>query len=136
MAVCAPVDCCCQPWQISQGETAPLSMDFGPWLQSTGWPAINEIVEAELLDINVASPFPPAVDTEIKLISGITPDPANSWPGFAVIRGGNIVEFIVETADDVAVGRTYRLNVKVKARDCEGRAIVAKDCVFIYVQSC
>jgi len=136
MAVCAPVDCCCQPWNISAGETAPLVLDFGPWLASTGWPAINEILEAELLDMNAAPPFPPALDTEIKLVSGVTPDPATSWPGFATIRGGNLVEFLVEAADDVAVGRTYRLNVRVKARDCEGRAITAKDCVFIIVASC
>jgi hypothetical protein len=136
MAVCAPVDCCCQPWQISQGETAPLMIDFGPWLQSTGWPAINEIVEAEMLDMNVAAPFPPADEAELGLISGMTPDPPNSWPGFAVIRNGSLVEFIVQAGDDVAVGRTYRLNVRVKARDCEGRAITARDCCFIYVTSC
>lgn len=73
---------------------------------------------------------------EIALVSGVEPPPANSWPGFAVIRSGSLVEFLLATGPTVPVGKVFRLDVKVKSRDCEGRAITTKDCVQVVIGSC
>jgi len=91
--------------------------------------SLNAIESAELLDLNVNPPVP-ADPAEMALVSGMDVDPAVSNPGFTNIVG-TATENIVQAGADVPVGRAYRLNIAVAARDCNGRKIVAQDCVFI-----
>jgi hypothetical protein len=57
-------------------------------------------------------------------------------PGYGLIVNKVITEFLVQAADNVVVGRTYRLNVRVPARDCDGRKIIARERVQIILASC
>jgi hypothetical protein len=137
MTICAPVDCCCQPWSIARGDVSALRIDWGPWVASQpGFVGINEIVECYLLDINVPPPHPYADPYEIALVSGYDVPPAYGPPGFANIISPTITEVLVEASDGVPIGRTYRLNMKVRAHDCNGRKVTTTDCVFIYITQC
>lgn len=127
---CAPINPCpCHPWTIAPGDTQPLFIDWGGWLASVPGYSLNAIESAALTDLNVNPPAPADPD-EMALVSGMDIDPPASQPGFTNIVG-TATENIVKAGADVPVGRAYRLDIAVAARDCNGRKIVAHDCVFI-----
>jgi hypothetical protein len=132
MTICAPIQPCpCHPWSIAPGDTQPLYVDWSGWLASVPGYALNAVESAELLDLNVNPPVPADPD-EIALVSGLDVDPVPSTPGFTNIVG-TATENIVKAGADVPVGKAYRMNISVCARDCFGRKIVTSDCVFINV---
>ena len=140
MACCPTAVPCCQGWAIPYGERYPLRIDWSPWIESApGFTSINEIVSVALVDLNSGmTPYPPADPVELALVSGYDgAPPAVHNPGFARIINGTIVEVLVEAGDDTRlVGHNYRLDMKVKANDCDGRRIVASDCVVITIIQC
>jgi hypothetical protein len=130
MPVCQPVNPCpCHPWAIAPGDTQPLFVDWSAWLASTpGW-SLHSVVHARLLDLSTSPPVP-ADPAEMALVSGLEPPPPQGAPGRTSIVG-TATENIVRAGADVAVGRAYRLNLSVAARDCNGRKITASDSVYI-----
>lgn len=137
MAICAPVNPCpCQNWSIAPGEQLPLTIDWSGWLASVPGFSLHSIKTVELVDLNTNPPVPidsDNPDAPIRLVSGMDVDPPNSQPGFALIVAGVATQFIIEASPDVAIGRAYRLNLRVNARDCNGRKIAPWDCVFITI---
>ena len=139
MSCCPTAVPCCQGWALPYGERQPLRIDWSPWIESApGFSGINEIVTCELTDLNTGMiPPPPADPVEIALVSGYEVPPAVHNPGFARIINGTIVEVLVEAGFDTRlVMRNYRLDMRVKANDCDGRRIVASDCVVITIIQC
>jgi hypothetical protein len=90
---------------------------------------LNAVVGAELLDLNVNPPAP-ADPEEMALVSGLEPPPPQTSPGWTSIVG-TATENLVKAGADVPVGKAYRLNLSVAARDCNGRKIKTSDCIFI-----
>lgn len=130
MTICQPINPCpCHPWSLAPGDQQPLFVDWSGWLASVPGYALNSVLAAELLDLNVSPPAPANPD-EMALVSGMDVDPVPSTPGFTNIVG-TATENLIKAGTDVAVGRAYRLNLAVAARDCNGRKITAQDCVFI-----
>jgi hypothetical protein len=108
---------------------------FSGWLLSTGWPHINDVLSASLLNLQ-ANPPAPADPAEIALVAGGAPT-TPALPGYAVIgQNGQVVQFLVQTGDAVATGRVFRLDIKVTSRDCGGRVISTRDCTQISISSC
>jgi hypothetical protein len=130
MTICQPISPCpCHPWSLAPGDTQPLFVDWSGWLASVPGYTRNAVVGAELLDLNVNPPAP-ANPEEMALVSGLDVDPVPSTPGFTNIVG-TTTENLVKASADVPVGRAYRLNLSVAARDCSGRKIKTSDCIFI-----
>jgi hypothetical protein len=129
MSLCPPVNPCpCHPWSIAPGDQQPLLIDWAGWLASVPGYTLNSVVGAELLDLNVNPPAP-ADPNEIALVSGLDVDPTPGTPGFTHIVG-TATENLILAGADVPVGRAYRLNLSVAARDCFGRKI-RTSCIFI-----
>jgi hypothetical protein len=130
VSICQPINPCpCHPWAITPGDTQPLFVEWGGWLATVPGYTLNAIESAELIYLNVNPPAPPD-PAEIALVSGLDVNPSQGNPGFTSIVG-TATENIIRVGADVPVGRAYRLNLSVAARDCFGRKIVTCDCVFI-----
>jgi hypothetical protein len=129
MTICQPNPCPCHPWSIRPGDQQPLLVDWAGWLASVPGYSLNSVVDAELLDLKVNPPAPADPD-ELALVSGLDVDPPSGNPGFTKIVG-TATENLIRAGTDVPVGRAYRLNLAVAARDCMGRKIRTSDCIFI-----
>lgn len=135
MTVCAPVQCCCDEWTTAPGLTLPLFIDWSIWLASLPGFKLTEVAAAELSKI--ANPVVPAPPEELDLVSGKTPPPSPAPPGFTeLLSNGTVTLNIVQAGAAVPVGNLYRLDLTVNARDCDGRVIVLKYCVTIYIVAC
>jgi hypothetical protein len=112
-----------------------LQIDWAQTLAQQPGFFLSSVLSAELLDVNVSPPVA-ADPAEISLVSGmdVDPDPPPQ-PGFTNISG-TVSQNMIECDEDTAIGRSYRFNIVVIARDCQGRKIKVKDCVFISVQEC
>jgi hypothetical protein len=130
MSLCHPIQPCpCHPWSITPGDQQPLYVDWAGWLATVPGYALNAVEAAELMDLSVSPPVPADPD-EIALVSGMDVEPTPSAPGFTNIVG-TATENLVRAGADVPVGKAYRLNLSVAARDCTGRKIKTSDCIFI-----
>lgn len=124
-------------WDARPGETVPLQIDWTGFGASVPGYALSTIEAATLTDMLQSPPDgAPALDTEIKLVSGFATDPAPpSTPGFTAIIDGRATENLIWTAPDLPVGRTYRFDLTVGWTNCNGRKIVVHDCVSICIVS-
>jgi hypothetical protein len=135
VAICQPVACCCEEWTIAPGLTLPLYIDWSTWLAQLPGYKLTTVAAATLSKIGAV--VEPAPSSEIELVSGRDPPPANAHPGFTeILSDGTVTLNIVDAAETVPVGNLYRLDLAVYARDCDGRTIALKFCVSIYITSC
>jgi hypothetical protein len=137
---CAPVQCCCKgPWSIGPGETLPMLLDWSRWLASVPGYNLNAVASAALLDMNVNPPAP-ANPAEIAVVSGQgdDPDPPDNSDVAELVSlmPPTVTQALFSVGADTAIGRMYRFNIAVTARDCDGRKITMQDCVMVVVQQC
>jgi hypothetical protein len=136
MALCPPPinPCPCHPWAIGPGETLPLIIDWSAWLASVPGFSLHGVASVVITDLNV-SPTVPAdaddIDT-VPPLAGWTP-PATDATAAARIINGMASESLIKVGADVPMGRVFRYDIQVTARDCDGRLIAVSDCVFIRV---
>lgn len=140
MNFCAPVQCCCKgPWSIGPGETQPLVLEWSRWLGSVPGYNLNAVTAAALMDMTVNPPVP-ANAAEIKIVSGMGDDPVPPDNANAAALAGlippNFTQTLIEVGPDTAIGKQYRFNIAVTARDCDGRKITMQDCVMVVIAQC
>lgn len=140
MSYCAPIQCCCKgPWSIGPGETLPMVLDWSRWLASVPGYNLNAVTSAALMDMTVNPPVAANPD-EIKIVSGMGTDPDPPDNGDAADLVGLIpptaTQALFEVAPATAIGKQYRFNIAVTARDCDGRKITMQDCVMVVVAQC
>ena len=137
--ICQPVSpCCCDPWQIGQGNTLPLYIDWSTFLASAaGFLGVQAVKTITLKDYNVNPPVD-ADPADIALVSGFATDPdPPPTPGYTQILQGNTVTMnMVKAGVDVAIGNLYRLDIAIISRDCAGRELVLNYCVAINIVQC
>jgi hypothetical protein len=140
MSYCAPIQCCCKgPWNIGPGETLPMVLDWSRWLASVPGYNINEVKSAALMDMTVNPPVP-ADAAVIKIVSGMGDDPDppdnNDAADLVGLIPPTATQALFEVAPDAAIGKQFRFNIAVTARDCDGRKITMQDCVMVVVAQC
>jgi hypothetical protein len=140
MNYCAPIQCCCKgPWSIGPGERLPLVMDWSRWLASVPGYNLSSVASAALMDMTVNPPVP-ANATEIKVVSGMGDDPEPPDNGNAAALVGLIppvgTQTLFEVDSNTPIGKQYRFNIAVTARDCDGRKITMQDCVMVVIAQC
>lgn len=132
---CTPDPACnCHPWSIGSGETWPLRIDWTAWLASIPGYQMFGVPSITIENLNVSpatSADPEEIDTVPSYLGEqVPPDVATRFVG--PMR--NISETLIAVGADVQVGRLYRLNINVSAKDCDNRVVNIKDCVFIRIE--
>ena len=137
-----PVQCCCKgSWNIGPGERLPLIVAWSPLINSVPGYTLSDVSSASLMDMN-AQPIVPADPEIIKVTSGKAgvdeteldnedvSDQITISPTFVTTQA------IIEVSPKASVGKMYRLNICVMARDCEGHDIRMCDCYVISIAQC
>jgi hypothetical protein len=116
-----------------------MLLDWSRWLASVPGYNLNAVASAALLDMNVNPPAP-ASPTEIAVVSGQGDDPEppdnSDVAGLVSLMPPTVTQALFSVDADTAIGRMYRFNIAVTARDCDGRKITMQDCVMVVVQQC
>jgi|GEM_PF-2123424 len=147
---CPPVpQCCCVgPWTIKPGETQPLVLQWQRWIDSVPGYIVNKVTSADLYDMTVNPPGP--ADPELIWLETDAEDensdsnggnddidnPNVDVAGAINIQPPYVTHTRVSVALEAPIGKQFRLNLAVTARDCDGRKITMRDCVVIVVSEC
>jgi hypothetical protein len=116
-----------------------MVLDWSRWLASVPGYNLNAVTSAALLDMNVNPPAPANPD-EIAVVSGQGDDPEppdnSDTADLIALQPPTVTQALFAVAPETPVGRMYRFNIAVTARDCDGRKITMQDCVMVVVQQC
>jgi hypothetical protein len=116
-----------------------MVLDWSRFLASVPGYNLNAVMSAALLDMNVNPPVP-ANPAEIAIVSGQgdDPDPPDNSDAAELVSlmPPQFTQAMFQVGADTPIGRMYRFNIAVTARDCDGRKATMQDCVIVVVQQC
>ena len=132
-----------------------MILDWSRWLASVPGYNLNAVASATLMDMTVT---PPSIanESEICIVTGMEPDvrinPLSdpiATPQIAIDPSRNAhgdvatailppvaTQTLFKVGDKTAIGKQYRFNISVTARDCDGRRITQTDCVMVVIAQC
>jgi len=139
--LCSPVpQCCCKgPWYIGPGETQPLGAFWDLWLKSIPGFNLAKVLDASLYDMMLNPPGPADPDI-IKLLVGADDDDDEIDNGdvasaIRIVPPTQTTAF-VQVGLDARINSQFRLNIALKARNCDGDPAIIRDCIVITVAEC